>query len=160
MARDFLAIPVSGVGIESLFNTCQDICHYCQSCLDPSTIQHLMLLVLTDQFMLKDDYHALRDDADTASENSTHSATTNDLVDNEGAISEHEELDKILEDKARVTDMDKSEAILPNTTLPRSEQAISNEPNQHQASIRQRPTRQSLPEPGQYRRLAGYRVVQ
>jgi hypothetical protein len=110
--------------------------------------------------MLKDDYHAPRDDADTASENSTDSATTDDLVDNEGAISEHEELDEILEDEARVTDVDKSEAILPNATLPRSEQAISNEPNQHQASIRQRPTRRSLPEPGQYRRLAGYRVVQ
>jgi hypothetical protein len=159
MARDFLAIPVSGVGVESLFNTCRDICHYRRSRLDPSTIHHLMLLVLTDRFMLKDDYHAPRDDADTMSESNTDSATTDDLVENEDAISEHEDLDEIREDEARFTDMDKSEAILPNETLPRSEQAVSDEPIQSHPSIRQRPGRRPLFEPGQYRKLAGYRVA-
>lgn len=160
MARDFLAIPVSGVGVESLFNTCRDICHYRRSRLDPSTIHHLMLLVLTDRFKLKDDYQAPRDDADTIPESKTDSGTGDDPVDNEGAISEYEELDEIREDEARFTEVDKGEAILPNATLPESQQAVSDELFQSQTSVRQRPARRSLLEPGQYRRLAGYRVAQ
>ena len=120
IARDFLAIPVSGVGIESLFNICQDICHYCRSHLDPSTIYYLMLLVLTDQFNLKDDYQAPRDNANTIPESKTDSGIDNNLVDNKGAISKYEELDKIREDEAWLTEVDKDKAILPNTTLPES----------------------------------------
>ena len=44
MARDVLAIPVSGVGVERLFNTARDICHFRRHSLDASTIQKLMHL--------------------------------------------------------------------------------------------------------------------
>jgi hypothetical protein len=93
-------------------------------------------------------------------ESSTDSAITNDLVDNEVAISEHEELDEIREDEAWFTDIDKSKAILPSAALARSEQTVSNNLFQSQTLILQCPTHQSLPEPGHYWRLARYSIVQ
>ncbi|OJJ79077.1 hAT family dimerization domain-containing protein, partial [Aspergillus glaucus CBS 516.65] len=42
MACDFLAVPASGVGVENLFSTAWDVCHYCRNRLAPETIEAIM----------------------------------------------------------------------------------------------------------------------
>ena len=44
MARDVLAIPGSGAGVERLFNQGRDITHYRRARLDAKTIQTLMMI--------------------------------------------------------------------------------------------------------------------
>ena len=43
MAKDILSIPASGVGVERLFNTARDICHYRRNRLNADTIEMIML---------------------------------------------------------------------------------------------------------------------
>jgi uncharacterized protein YdcH (DUF465 family) len=62
MARDFLAIPVSGVGVERLFNTARDICHYRRCRLNPETINALMLQICTDRFEIKEEFQQIQED--------------------------------------------------------------------------------------------------
>jgi hypothetical protein len=49
MARDLLAIPMAGVGIERVFNYARDICHYRRGQLKPDTIRALMLIYCHQQ---------------------------------------------------------------------------------------------------------------
>ncbi len=65
MARDFLAIPASGVGVERLFNSSRDVCHYHRSRLLPDTIHAIMLQMCTDRFNLKQDYARIAEDVTT-----------------------------------------------------------------------------------------------
>jgi hypothetical protein len=44
MARDFLCIPLAGLGVERVFNFARDICHYRRARLLPTTIRALVLL--------------------------------------------------------------------------------------------------------------------
>ena len=44
MARDVLAIPATGVGVERLFNVGRDTCHYRRNRLDGKTIEMIMLI--------------------------------------------------------------------------------------------------------------------
>lgn len=44
MARDILAIPIAGVGVERTFNFARDICHYRRGRLSPETITSIMLV--------------------------------------------------------------------------------------------------------------------
>jgi hypothetical protein len=44
MARDVLAIPATGVGVERLFNVGRDTCHYRRNRLDGNTIQMIMVI--------------------------------------------------------------------------------------------------------------------
>ncbi|KOS39661.1 hypothetical protein ACN38_g9487 [Penicillium nordicum] len=52
LARDYLAIPATGAGVERLFNTARDICHYRRGSLKSSTIEELMLYLCTSKFDL------------------------------------------------------------------------------------------------------------
>lgn len=54
MARDYLAIPASGVGVERLFNVARDICTYRRHYLLPQTISDLMMTCI-DKFELAED---------------------------------------------------------------------------------------------------------
>ncbi|KAF9882542.1 hypothetical protein FE257_007499, partial [Aspergillus nanangensis] len=42
-ARDVLSIPATGAGVERLFNSARDICHYRRGSLNATTIQDLMM---------------------------------------------------------------------------------------------------------------------
>lgn len=64
IARDFLAVPASGVGVENLFSTARDICHYRRNRLAPETIEAIMIQISNDRFEMKRDYE-LSDDNDT-----------------------------------------------------------------------------------------------
>ncbi|KAN0066683.1 Ankyrin repeat-containing domain protein [Elaphomyces granulatus] len=44
MARDVLAIPATGAGVERLFNIGRDSCYYCRNRLDGKTIEMIMLI--------------------------------------------------------------------------------------------------------------------
>ena len=49
MARDILAIPLSGVGVERVFNMARDVCHYRRSRLHAEQIRQIMLIKHGDQ---------------------------------------------------------------------------------------------------------------
>jgi hypothetical protein len=53
MARDFLAIPAAGVGVERLFNVARDICTFRRYRLRPETIRMLMMIMSVDKFEMK-----------------------------------------------------------------------------------------------------------
>jgi hypothetical protein len=53
MARDILATPASGAGVERLFNCARDICHYRRGQLKPETIRSLMLHLFASKFELQ-----------------------------------------------------------------------------------------------------------
>lgn len=59
MACDVLSIPATGAGVERLFNSARDICHYCRGSLNPTTIQELMLYMCTSKFEVEEEYLAL-----------------------------------------------------------------------------------------------------
>ena len=50
LARDVLAIPASGAGVERLFNSARDICHYRRGQLEPETIKDLMMWMCATRF--------------------------------------------------------------------------------------------------------------
>ncbi|CAG7945922.1 unnamed protein product [Penicillium salamii] len=55
LARDVLSIPASGVGVEWLFNSARDICHYRRGSLQPQTILDLMMYMCTSQFEIHEE---------------------------------------------------------------------------------------------------------
>jgi hAT family C-terminal dimerisation region len=59
LARDILSIPATGAGVERLFNSARDICHYRRGSLKPSTIQDLMMFMCTSRFEIEDSHRAL-----------------------------------------------------------------------------------------------------
>ena len=59
LARDVLSIPATGAGVERLFNTARDICHYRRGRLNSNTIQELMMYLCTSRFDLEDEQVAL-----------------------------------------------------------------------------------------------------
>jgi hypothetical protein len=65
MARDFLAIPATGVGVERLFNSARDVCHYRRGRLLPDTIHAIMIQMCTDRFNLKQEYARIAEDVNT-----------------------------------------------------------------------------------------------
>lgn len=49
-ARDVLSIPATGAGVERLFNSARDVCHYRRGSLNATTIQDLMLFMCASKF--------------------------------------------------------------------------------------------------------------
>lgn len=62
MARDFLSVAASGVGVERLFNSARDVCSYRRGQLNSSTIEKLMLQLTTDRFLVKEEYHQIQEE--------------------------------------------------------------------------------------------------
>lgn len=50
LARDIFSIPATGAGVERLFNSARDICHYRRGSLNMSTIQDLMMFRCISKF--------------------------------------------------------------------------------------------------------------
>lgn len=59
IARDVLITSASSSGIEQLFNSARDICHYRRGSLKPQTIQDLMMFMCTVKFDLETEQFAL-----------------------------------------------------------------------------------------------------
>jgi hypothetical protein len=62
LARDVLTTPASGSGVERLFNSARDICHYRRGSLKPQTIQDLMLFMCTARFDIESEQLAWIDE--------------------------------------------------------------------------------------------------
>jgi hypothetical protein len=54
LARDVLSFPAIGAGVERLFNTARDICHYRRGRMKPETIEELMLFLCVSRFDLEE----------------------------------------------------------------------------------------------------------
>ncbi|CAI7613761.1 unnamed protein product [Penicillium pancosmium] len=54
LARDILSIPATGAGVERLFNTARDICHYRRGRMNSETIEEHMLFLCSTRFNLKE----------------------------------------------------------------------------------------------------------
>lgn len=55
LAQDVLSIPASGAGVERLFNSARDICHYRRGSLQPQTISDLMMYMCTSRFEIHEE---------------------------------------------------------------------------------------------------------
>ncbi|KAJ5397257.1 hypothetical protein N7509_005370 [Penicillium cosmopolitanum] len=53
LVKDFLAAPVTGIGVERLFNLARNICYYQRSSLNPTIIQDFIMLNYTSDFKNK-----------------------------------------------------------------------------------------------------------
>lgn len=55
LARDVLSIPASGAGVERLFNSARDVCHYRRGSLQPQTVSDLMMYMCTSRFEIHEE---------------------------------------------------------------------------------------------------------
>ena len=55
LARDVLSIPASGAGVERLFNSARDLCHYRRGSLQPQTISDLMMYMCASRFEINEE---------------------------------------------------------------------------------------------------------
>ncbi|ODM20081.1 hypothetical protein SI65_05067 [Aspergillus cristatus] len=53
MARDVFSIPATGAGVEHLFNSARDICHYRRGSLNSTTIQDIMMFRCISSFEIE-----------------------------------------------------------------------------------------------------------
>lgn len=53
LARDLLSVPATGAGVERLFNSARDICHYRRGSLNETTVQDLMMYMCSEKFTLE-----------------------------------------------------------------------------------------------------------
>lgn len=53
-----LSVPATGAGVERLFNTARDICHYRRGRLNATTIQELMMFLCTSKFDMEEEQFA------------------------------------------------------------------------------------------------------
>lgn len=61
LAHDVLTIPATGAGVERLFNSARDICHYRRGSLNANTIKDLMLWKHATKFEVESTELALHD---------------------------------------------------------------------------------------------------
>ncbi|CAG8243499.1 unnamed protein product [Penicillium salamii] len=54
LTRDALSFPATSVGVERLFNTARDICHYRRGRMKSKTIEDLMMFLCTSRFDIED----------------------------------------------------------------------------------------------------------
>ncbi|KAL2005187.1 hypothetical protein VTN00DRAFT_3037 [Thermoascus crustaceus] len=54
LARDVLSFPATGAGVERLFNTARDVCHYRRGRMKSQTIEELMMFLCTSRFDIEE----------------------------------------------------------------------------------------------------------
>ena len=102
IARDLFSIPATGVGVERLFNTARDICHYRRGRLSSSTIKDLMVYNRTIKF-----------DMDTEELNQL----VQSLEIKEEAGSKDSETRVLLEDISDIEDLDREDSDIKDLDL-------------------------------------------
>lgn len=50
-----MSIPATGAGVERLFNSARDVCHYHRGSLNPETVRDIMLYMCTTRFDIKEE---------------------------------------------------------------------------------------------------------
>jgi hypothetical protein len=96
-ARDVLSIPATGAGVERLFNSARDVCHYRRGSLNATTIQELMMYMCTSKFDIEEKQLALISEflSDEEKEQGSEERATPFLEDLD-SISDNEEDDVVL----------------------------------------------------------------
>ena len=64
MAQDVLALLAAGVGVEHIFNSSCDVCHYQHGHLNPETIRDNLVLLCTDWFHARNQLKDFIDEMD------------------------------------------------------------------------------------------------
>lgn len=62
LARDVLSIPATGAGVERLFNTARDVCHYRRGSFSSKTIQDIMTFLCRSLFEIEGEERTLIDE--------------------------------------------------------------------------------------------------
>jgi hypothetical protein len=62
LARDIFSVPATGAGVERLFNSARDVCHYRRGSLNATTIQDLMMFRCISKFDLEKEDDLILDD--------------------------------------------------------------------------------------------------
>ncbi|KAJ9482200.1 hypothetical protein VN97_g11237 [Penicillium thymicola] len=82
LARDILSIPATGAGVERLFNTARDICHYRRGRMKSETIQELMMYLYEIEALREEKDEKLEDvEIDSISDTEEHTGVSEDLID-------------------------------------------------------------------------------
>ena len=139
MARDFLAVAASGVGVERLFNSARDICSYRRSRLDGGTIQKLMLQMTTDRFLVKSEYRRMQEDNDEQDfvdemfEHDSEDSTVCNYISDKG------EDDNDAEDDNNAEDVEDDGGVEDDETTPKANhlrpRRVQHEPGQYRAMM-------------------------
>lgn len=118
IARDYLAIPAAGVGVERLFSTARDICTYRRYRLKPSSVKLLMMTISIYRFdtHLRETKNYMYDDSDDEAESEENNDVENIDEANKisGLISEDEEEEA---DEGMITGEDLQPRTLPTPKL-------------------------------------------
>jgi hypothetical protein len=100
LAQDVLSIPATGAGVERLFNTARDICHYRRGRLNATTIQELMMFLCASKFDMEEEQFTFlkdffsRDEIEASKEErdfTLHQVELDPISDNEDEDQEGEE---------------------------------------------------------------------
>ncbi|KAJ6034170.1 hypothetical protein N7460_009987 [Penicillium canescens] len=59
ITRDIMSIPATGAGVERLFNSARDVCHYRRGSLNPETVRDIMLYMCTTRFDTKEEQRVI-----------------------------------------------------------------------------------------------------
>lgn len=55
VARDVFSVPATGAGVERLFNSARDVCHYRRGRMKTTTIQDQMLFICATRFEMEEE---------------------------------------------------------------------------------------------------------
>ena len=127
LARDTLSFPATGAGVERLFNTARDICHYRRGRMKSETVEALMMFLCTTKFDMEEQEATLlekffsQDELEAAKEEREEKLSEIEV----DPISDTEEQEDELEDKPgdaiEVVIEDRPEDIPEERPLPTSE---------------------------------------
>jgi hypothetical protein len=118
LARDVLSIPATGAGVERLFNSARDICHYRRGSLNAKTIQDLMMFMCTSRFEIEEEQLAF----------------VNEYLSNEEIQAGNEERDAQLPENGLDPISDDEE----DDSVPEQAQLLTKAPSQHALGKRRR----------------------
>ncbi|EED18125.1 hypothetical protein TSTA_118890 [Talaromyces stipitatus ATCC 10500] len=131
LVRDVLTVPATGSGVERLFNSARDICHYCRGSLKSRTIQDLVIFMCTsrleiesEQLALLEEYISTQEIQTRTEENAANKAAPMvDMEEEEDEDEEGNEEDEIpLPDNTRLHDQNSTQRRKSGRVTKRSKQ--------------------------------------
>jgi len=132
LARDTLSFPATGAGVERLFNTARDICHYRRGRMKSETVEALMMFLCTTKFDMEEQEATLlekifsQDELEAAKEEREEKLSEIEV----DPISDTEEQEDELEDKPgdaiEVEIEDRPEDIPEERPLPHTYRSLAN----------------------------------
>jgi hypothetical protein len=113
LARDALSFPATGAGVERLFNTARDICHYRRGRMKSQTIEELMMFLCTSRFDMEEQEAKLlekffsHEEMEAAKEEKDENLDEVEI----DLISDTEEQDTIINDEIRLDEAGEADEV-------------------------------------------------